>query len=55
VPVHLLEIQSTPPHRHPALISALEPILVVTTPVVAEHFKSGIKEITHGTDFKLVN
>ena len=28
----LLEIQSTPPHRHPTLISALEPTLVVTMP-----------------------
>jgi len=51
----LLEIQSTPPHGHPALISALEPILVVTMPGVAETFKSVIEEMTHGTNFKLVN
>jgi hypothetical protein len=50
-----LQIQSTPPHEHPALISALEPILVVTMPGVAETFKSVIDEMTHGTDFKHVN
>jgi len=55
VPRHLLEIQSTPTYNHPALISALEPILVVTMPGVAETFKSVIDEMTHGTDFKLVN
>jgi len=55
VPCRLLEIQSTPPHRDPALISALEPILVVTMPGVAETFKSVIDEMTHGTDFKLIN
>jgi len=55
VPHPLLEIQSTPPHRDPALISAHEPILVVTMPGVAETFKSVIDEMTHGTDFKLVN
>jgi len=55
VPHHLLEIQSTPPHGDPALISALEPMLVVKMPRVAETFKSVIDEMTHGTDFKLVN
>jgi len=55
VPHHLLEIQSTPPHGHPALISALELILVVIIPGVAETFKSVIDKMTHGTDFKLVN
>jgi len=55
VPRCLLEIQATPPHRHPALVSALEPILVVTMPGVAEIFKTVIDEITHGTEFKLVN
>jgi hypothetical protein len=55
VPRRLLEIQSTPPHGHAALISALEPILVVTMPGVAETFKSVIDEMTFGTDFKLVN
>ena len=55
VPRCLLEIQTTPPHGHPALISALESILVVTMPGVAEMFKTGIDQMTHGTDFKLVN
>jgi len=55
VPCRLLEIQSTPPHRDPALISALEPILVVTMPGLAETFKSVIDAMTHGTEFKLVN
>ena len=55
VPLPLLEIQTTPPHGHPAHVSALEPILVVTMPVVAEKFKTVIDEITHGTNFKLVN
>jgi hypothetical protein len=50
-----LEIQSTPPHGRPALISALEPILVVTMHGVAEMFKCIINETTHGTDFKLEN
>jgi len=52
VPRRLLGIQSTPPHRHPALLSALEPILVVTMPGVADTFKSVIDELTHGTNFK---
>ena len=55
VPRHLLEIQTTRPHRHPALILAHEPILVVTMPGVAETFKTVIDMMTHGTDFKLVN
>jgi len=55
VPQRLLEIQSTPPHRHPALISALEPILVVTMPRVAETSKIVIDKMTCGTDFTLVN
>jgi len=55
VPCRLLEIQSTPPHGDPALISAPEPIPVVTMPGVAETFKSVIDELTHGTDFNLVN
>jgi hypothetical protein len=50
-----LEIQITPSHRHPALVSAHEPMLVVTIPRVAETFKTVIDKITHGTDFKLVN
>jgi hypothetical protein len=50
----LLRIQSTPPLRHPAQISALEPILVVTMAGVAETFKSVINKMTHGTVFKVV-
>ena len=55
VPRCLLEIQTTPSHGDPALISAHEPILVVTMPGVAETFKTVIDEMTHGTDFELVN
>jgi hypothetical protein len=55
VPRRLLEIQTTPPHGHPALISTHKPILVVTMLRVAETFKSVIDEMTYGTDFKLVN
>ena len=55
VPHWLIEIQITPPHGHPALLSALEPILVVTLPGVAENFKFVIDEMTHQTVSKLVN
>jgi len=55
VPHRLLEIQTLPPHGHSACISALEPILVVRMPGVAQTFKTVIGEMTHGTDFKLVN
>ena len=55
VPHRLLEIQTTPPHWHSALISALEPILVVTMPGVGETFKTVINEMTQGTEFQLVN
>jgi hypothetical protein len=54
VPRWLLEIQTTPPHGHPALVSALEPFLVVIMPGVAETLKTVIPEMTHGTEFKLV-
>jgi hypothetical protein len=54
VPCGLWEIQSTPPHGHPALITALKPILVLTMPRVTETFKSDINEMTHGTNSKLV-
>ena len=47
VPRRLLEIQSTQPHGDSALIPALEPILVVTMPGVAETFKRVIDEMTH--------
>jgi hypothetical protein len=43
----LLEIQTTPPDRDPAPISAHEPILVVTMPIVAETFKTVIDQMTH--------
>jgi len=51
----MLEIQTTPPHSHPAHILAHEPILVVRMPGVRETFKTVINKMPHGTDFKLVN
>jgi len=48
------EFQTTPPQGHPAFKSALDLILVVTMPRVAETFKSIIKEKTYSTNFKLV-
>jgi hypothetical protein len=50
-----LEIQTTPPHGHPAFVAALESILAVTMSGVAEIFKTVINEMTHGTEFNLVN
>jgi hypothetical protein len=55
VPRRLLEIQTTLPHGHPALISAYERILVVTMPRDAVAFKTASYEMIHGTDFNLVN
>jgi len=55
MPRHLLEIQTTPPHGPPALVSALQPILVVTMRGVAEIVKTVIDEMIHGIDFELVN
>jgi hypothetical protein len=55
VACRLLEIQTTPPHVHPAFASALKPILVVTVEGVGKTFKTVIDEMTHGTDIKLVN
>jgi hypothetical protein len=55
VPRHLLEIQTTPPHRRSALVSALELISVVTMPRVAVTFKTLIDKMTHGTEWKLAN
>jgi hypothetical protein len=55
VPRRLSKIQSTPPNGDPGLISAVESILVVTMPGLAETFKQVIGEMTHGTDFKLFN
>jgi hypothetical protein len=53
VPCCLLQIQPTPPHWHPALITAHEPIMVVTMPRVAQNFNTVINEMIHGTDFYL--
>jgi len=55
VPHHLIEIQKTPPQVHPALTSALEPILWLTMPGVAEMFKSVIDEMIFSTDFKFID
>jgi len=55
VPHSLLEIETILPHRHPALVSALEPIVVVTMPGVAATFLTVIDEMTHATEFKLIN
>jgi len=48
-------IQSTPPRVYTALPSALEPILVVPMPRVAEMFKSLIHEMTYGTDVNFIH
>ena len=50
-----LDIQTTPPHGHSALGSALEPSLAVTLPGVADTSKTFIDEMTHVTELKLVN
>jgi len=55
VPRRLLGIQSTPPQGYPALTSAVEPILVVTMPGVAQMMNSVINDMTYGTTFKLIN
>jgi len=55
VPCYLLVIQTTLRQQHPALILAHEPISVFTMPGVAATFKTVMDEMTHGTDFKLVN
>jgi hypothetical protein len=55
VACRLLEIQTTPPHVHPAFESALKPIRVVTVEGVGKTFKTVIDEMTHGTDINLVN
>jgi hypothetical protein len=51
----LLEIQTTLPHGHSVLISAHDPILVVTMSRMSETFKTVINEITHRPNFNLVN
>jgi len=55
VPHRLLEVQTTQPHGHPSLGSALEPILMVRMSGVAETFKTVIDKMTHGTNFNQVN
>jgi hypothetical protein len=55
VPRQLLEIQSIPPHWHRSLISAIDPILVVTMSGVAETFTSVIDAVTYGSDCNVVN
>jgi hypothetical protein len=55
LPRQLLEIQTTPCHRHPAIIAALEPNLGVTMARVAETSKTDIDEMIHWTDLKQVN
>jgi hypothetical protein len=55
VPRHLLEIQPTPPHGHPALVTVPEPIMVVRILGAAESFKTVINMVTHGSEFKLGN
>jgi hypothetical protein len=54
VPRHLLEIVVIPPHPHPVLISAYEPILVVAMRGVAETFKTDMDKMPQRTNFKLV-
>jgi hypothetical protein len=47
---HLIEIQKSPLQGHPVLTSALEHILVMTLPGVAETFRSVIDKMTVATD-----
>ena len=55
VPSHPIDIQTTPPYGHSVLTLALEPILLVTMPGVAETTKSVIDKMTYSTDFKLID
>jgi hypothetical protein len=55
VPHHLLLIQTTPSLSHAALVTALDPILGVTMPRVAETVQTFINGMIHGTNFELVN
>jgi len=55
VPHGSLEIQTTPSQGHLVLASALQPVVVVTMPVVAATFISIIPKMTYGTNFKLLN
>jgi len=54
VPRRLLVIQTTPPYTHPAHEPALEAIMLVTMPRVAETFKTVIEKMMHGINFNLV-
>ena len=55
MPLSLWEIQSTLPNRNPALVPALEPILMVTIPGVVDTFMTVIDKMTPGTNFTLAN
>jgi len=55
MPRHHLDIQTTLTVEFTELASALEPIVVMTIASVTETLKSVINEMTHGTNFKLVN
>jgi hypothetical protein len=55
VPHHLFDIRTAPPHGHPALVSSLEPIVVIIRLVVAYTIKPAINQMTHRTDFQPVN
>jgi hypothetical protein len=55
VPRRLLEIKTTPPYGDPCLVSAHEPILIVTLPGICETFKSVIKDMSYNTDFTIID
>jgi hypothetical protein len=55
VPPHLLQIPTTTPHGHPALILAHEAILVLTMHGVTETFNTVLYEMTHGIKYKPIN
>jgi hypothetical protein len=50
-----LEIPTSPPPVHSALVSTLEPNLIVSMAIVAEMLQTVIDEMTHGPNFKPVN
>jgi hypothetical protein len=54
VPRQQLDIQTTPPHGSPALVSALEPILIVTMPCMPETFNTITDKMRHGTELEWV-
>src|ERR1700731_1267736 len=55
VPCQLLDIKMIPPYGHPCLVSAHEPILIVTLPGICEMFKSVIKDMSYDTDFTMID